>query len=275
MAVNPVVLEDLTTGALAGTGVFDALMRASKVHLDVEFNADRIRGPEYSTVYLGQLESSMQTAMSFLMQRQKISLEAKLLEVQVRLAEVEVLKANAQLDLVREQVLTAGIERTLLEAQADKVRAEMELIPLQKLQLEAQTALTVQQKLNAVTENTVLIAQECKLRAEFDYTVQNTQKTASEVNLLVQKIATEKAQILSLGVDDDSVIGKQKKLYEAQTVGFKRDAEQKAAGLYIDVWKTLRMTDDAWQANQTQGLDDATMGQVLALLRQGVGVPAS
>lgn len=235
-----ITLSSLTEGTLDGGGVFDALMRSAKVHLEQEFNKGAIRGPEYSTVYLGQLESSMQTALAFLMGREKANLEAQLLALQVELAQ--------------EQVLTAKVQRELVLAQVD---------------------LTKQQHLNAVTENTVLLAQECKLRAEYDYTMKNVLKSAAEITLLTQKTVTEKAQTMSLGVDDDSVIGRQKKLYEAQTTGFARDAEQKVAQQYIDVWKTLRMTDDGWQANATQGLDDATMGAVLARLRQGIGIVPS
>jgi hypothetical protein len=91
---------------------------------------------------------------------------------------------------------------------------------------------------------------------------------------MIQKVATEKAQILGLGVDEDSVIGKQKRLYQAQTDGFRRDAEQKAAKLYVDVWSAQRMTDDGKQANAVNGLDDVTMGGVMTKLRQGVGIEA-
>lgn len=225
-----IALSELTEIKLDGSGVFDALMRASKVHLEDQWTKGTIRGPEYATVYLGQLESSMQTALAFLQQRHKLGLEAELLQEQIKLAEV------------------------------------------QRLQVEAQTKLVIQQEVNAKVEERVLEAQACKLKAEFDFTMKNVEKSAAEVTLLVQRTATEKAQILSLGVDEDSVIGRQKRLYAAQTSGFQRDAEQKAAGLYVDVWKTLRMTDNEWQANPLQGLDDATLGNVMRQLRIGIGI---
>lgn len=307
-----IALTELTETTLEGNGVFDALMRASKAHLEDQYDKGAIRGPEYATVYLGQLESSMQTALAFLTQRQRIDLEAKLLELQIQLAGIEVTKANIAVELAREQVLTAKVERTLVEAQVEKLHLELELVPLQKLQIEAQTKLidanlvntgaeklqieanttkikaevlnipkqgllldaqlktAEQQVLNSEVENRVLEAQVCKLQAEFDLTKQTVLKTTGETELMAQKVATEKAQIMSMGVDEDSVIGRQKKLYLAQTTGFQRDAEQKAAGLYVEVWKTLRMTDNEWQANTTQGLDDVTFGGVMQRLRAGI-----
>jgi hypothetical protein len=315
MATTEITIADLTASTLAGTGVFDVLMRASKVHLDDQFMSDRIRGPEYSEVYLGQMQSSMRTALEFIALQKRLPLEARLLELQVELAGIELIKAGVAVELAREQVLTAKIERQLVETQVDKLKLEMQLVPLQKLQIESETKLieanlvnagaeklqiqantakitaeTVnipkqgllldaqlvtaqQQGINAEVENRVLEAQVCKLQAEFDLTKQSVLKAGAETTLLVQKLATEKAQILGLGVDDDSVIGTQKKLYVAQTLGFKRDAEQKAAGLYMEYWKTARMTDDAWQANVVNGLDDATMGRVMAKLRAGVDAP--
>jgi hypothetical protein len=379
-------LSDLTEVKLDGAGAFDTLMRAAKIHLEDQYGKGTIRGPEYATVYLGQLESSMQNALAFVTTKQRITLELMLLEKQIALADVEVLKANAQLQILQEQALTAVIERDLVSAQVDKVRAEIELtnaqraniiyeqhlleanaakvnaeilnvpkqgaqidaqtiligkqsaqveaetlnVPKQGLMIDAQTAVQTQQKLNLIAEATnlgkqgtqidaqtalitsnkaktdaetllvpkqgelldkqvltatqqvinaevekrLLEANVCKAQAEFDYTQQNTLKSAAELTLLNQKTATEKAQVLSLGVDSDSVIGRQKGLYAAQTAGFQRDGEQKAASLYIDVWKTLRMTDNEWQANLTQGLDDATMGLVLSKLRAGINVVA-
>ena len=66
--------------------------------------------------------------------------------------------------------------------------------------LEAQTALVAQQTLNAVKEGDVLDAQRCKLQAEFDLTVSTTLKSAQEITLLTQKVATERAQTTGLGM---------------------------------------------------------------------------
>ncbi len=137
--------------------------------------------------------------------------------------------------------------------------------------LTAQLALVTQQGLNAVIEGEVLEAQKCKLQAEFDLTQAQTRKSEQEILLLAQKVATERAQITALGVDEDSVIGKQKALYGAQTDGFKRDAEQKAAKMMIDSWSVRRTTDEATVADGTNMLNDVTVGRAVNKVLSGVG----
>lgn len=213
--MTALVISELTAATIEGTGTFDVLMRAVKAHLDGEFTKGRIKGPEYSTVYLGSLDLAMQTSLAFLLQKRKNDLEATLIEKQI--------------------------------------------------------ALVNQQGLNAITEGEVLVAQKCKLQAEFDLTVAQTLKSNQEIALLAQKVATERAQITALGVDEDSVIGKQKALYTAQSDGFKRDAEQKAAKLLADTWSVRRTTDEATVADGTNMLNDVTVGRMITKLLSGVG----
>ena len=220
--MTPLTVNDLTQASLEGTGVFDVLMRANKAHLEAEFSKNRIKGPEYSTVYLGALESVMQTALQFLLNKDKAALEAQ-----------------------------------LIQAQIEKVNAEIELV--------------IQQTANAAIEAEVLRAQKCKLDAEFDVLLQSKLKTAAEVTLLGQKTQTEKAQTVAMGVDADSVIGRQKDLYQAQTTGFARDGEQKAAKLMIDSWNVRRTTDEGTVADGTNMLYDVAVGRAVNKLLTGVG----
>ncbi|RLB74285.1 MAG: hypothetical protein DRH06_09845 [Deltaproteobacteria bacterium] len=64
-------LKDLTTVDVSGSGVFDVLMRASKAHLAEEYDAGRITGNDYSTVYLGVMVGVLQTSVQFLMNEQQ------------------------------------------------------------------------------------------------------------------------------------------------------------------------------------------------------------
>lgn len=218
----PLTVNDLTLATLDGTGVFDVLMRANKAHLESEYQKNRIKGPEYATVYLGSLESVMQTSLQFLLNKDKSDLEAQLIQAQIE-------KVNAEIDLVKQQTA------------------------------------------NAVIEAEVLRAQKCKLDAEFDVLLQSKLKTAAEVTLLAQKTQTEKAQTVAMGVDADSVIGRQKDLYQAQTAGFERDAEQKVAKLMIDSWNVRRTTDEGTVADGTNMLYDPAVGRAVNKLLAGVG----
>jgi hypothetical protein len=306
--MTDITVADLTQTTFEGTGVFDVLMRANKTHLDGEYLKNRIKGPEYSTVYLGALQSVMQTSLSFLFQRDKSNLELQILEQQILLAQVAVTKSNAELailqanlakiplelaqitaqtNLVTQQTANATAELAIIQANALKVPAEIAQMGAQtsliaqqeinavsqELQIDAQTAIVTQQTANEVIQGTVLSAQLCKLQAEFDLIESQTLKSGSENTLLVQKVATEKAQTTSLGVDEDSILGRQKSLYSAQTDGYKRNSEEKAAQMLLDTWKVRRTTDETGTlASATNKLDDATIGLVVGKVLTGIGI---
>lgn len=61
----------LTTQSLSGTGVFDVLMNATKLHLKEEYDSERITGSEYTTLYLGAMTSVMQQSVQFLLNTQQ------------------------------------------------------------------------------------------------------------------------------------------------------------------------------------------------------------
>lgn len=160
-----------------------------------------------------------------------------------------------------EAVMSASLAFLL---QRDKASLESELLTKQIL-------LVTQQGLNAVIEGEVLTATKCKLQAEFDLLATTNLKTQQELQLLLWKTNTEKAQTIALGVDADSVLGKQKALYGAQTTGFTRDAEQKAAKLMADTWAVRRTTDEATVADAVNSLNDAAVGRAIGKLLTGVG----
>lgn len=309
--VEPIYLEDLTTAEVTGTGVFDVLMQAHKAHLDQQFKDNRIRGTEYATVYLGSLEAVLQGAITFLLQKDKTALEAALVAKQIELVEVEKEKALAELANIQALLPKVDAEIAYLVAQTEALQAknpveiealqteislkeaqipvmikELDLkeaeiaiaqaqatkIPAEVLHTEAQTNMVSKQALSEIERAKVLIAEECKLRAEYDVLMQNKEKVAEEKQLLLWKTNTEKAQTLGAGVDPDSVIGKQKNLYQAQADGFKRDAEQKAAKVMVDSWNVRRTTDSTQTSgNANNKLDDTFVGQAVAKLLSGVG----
>lgn len=268
--MTAIVLTDLTEAKLDGAGVFDRLMVAAKAHLDAEFKKGAIKGPEYAQVYLGQVQSILSTALQFVVASHKSDLEAQLLEQQVLLAQKQVEQADAQIALINKQVLQVQAQTELVQQQKANALLDAANIPKQGQHLDAQTALVNQQKENAVQEKLNLVAQECLLKSQFDNTVATTLRVGKETDLMAQKIVTEKAQTTSLGVDADSVVGRQKGLYLAQTKGFDRDAEQKAASTLLQTWSTQRMTDDGVSANADNMLNDASLGRVVNKLLQGI-----
>lgn len=267
----PITIDDLTQVEVTGSGVFDVLMRATKGHLEQEFKLGRIKGAEYSTVYLGSLEAVLQTALQFLLEKDKQALEAQLLEQQILLAQVEVQKAQAELAIIQASLPKVEAEIDLLEAQAAVQRQTVIKLQDDLLTSTIQRNLLSQQVVNAGIEATVLQGQKCKLDAEFDLLQEQKLKAAQETLLLAQKVLTEKAQTQATGTDPESVLGKQKALYQAQATGFTRDAEQKAASIMVDSWRIRRTTDTGTIADSTNMLSDAAIGRAVNKLLSGVG----
>lgn len=260
----PITLDQLTEANVDGAGAFDVLMRATKGHLEQEYNKNRIKGGEYATVYLGSLEHVLRASLQFVLEKDKNLYEAELIKAQVLLAQAELAKTLVDTQRLEVEVLKAQAELVILQLNATKIPAEIAL-------LTAQAGLVTEQTANAVVERTVLQAQKCKLDAEYDVLLAQKIKVAGETTLLAQKVATEKAQVDELGVDVDSVIGRQKALYKAQTDGFLRDAEQKVADIMVKTWNVRRTTDEGTIADGTNMLNDATIGRSINKLLQGVG----
>lgn len=247
-----ITVDDLTTGTVDGTGVFDDLMRAMKAHLDQEYNKNRIRGADYAQVYLGATTAVMQQAVAFLMGQQQADKQADLLTAQI--AEV-----NKQVELLTQQITNLQAEKLRIDQQTANLTAEAANIPKQGAKIDSEKALTDQQTANALTTNTTLVKQQTKLD--------------SEVALLDQKKLSEEAQILDTvdGNSVEGVIGKQKALYSAQTDGFSRDAEQKLAKQMLDIWSIQRTTDDAFSPAGA-GIENAEIKKVIDKAKEGIGV---
>ena len=247
---DKIPVKDFTEAVIGGAGVYDVLMKANAGYMEQEYNKSRLRGPEYASVYLGMIDNTMRTALEFLVQSNKLALEAQTMQVQLEIAQIQKEQAAIQLEIAQQQLL--------------KIPAEIKL-------LEAQAKLVTQQAANAIIEGTVLTAQKCKLDAEYDVLVGTKLKIVAETSLLNQKSATEKAQTVGAGIDADSVLGKQIGLYTAQTKGFERDAEQKAAKIMIDTWNVRRTTDEGTEANVSNSLNDPAIGRAVTKMLTGVG----
>ena len=291
MAVE-IAITELTSGDITGAGVYDKLMTSVQAQVAKEYDAGRIKGPDYSTVYLGAIQNTMATALQFLLTTDKLKAELDILEITKlkEQAEVDLLAQNlantlsqnaqivaqttqitAQTALLTQQTANAVLEGAVLTAQELKIDADTALSTAQELKVDKETLGVVQATLNAIIEGTVLTAQECKLRAEFDVLEQQVLKVIQETGLLNQRKVTEVGQTSATGVDANSVIGKQKALIAKQTDGFDRDAEQKAAKLLVDTWNVRRTTDESQVANANNGLQDANILRAINKILTGVG----
>lgn len=198
--------EDLTQGVVSGNGTFDALMGGFKAHLKEEFDANRISGAEYTKAFVALTEGAMSNAVQFLLGRDAAFWQAVT-------AQANAITARVQLETAKVQY--AGV---LLEA----------------LNSRANYALT---KLKLATEDVTFATGEFQLG--FILPQQRL--------LLLEQTESARAQTLDNRTDGAlvvGVLGKQKDLYTQQITSYQRDAEVKAAKLWVDAWTVQKTIDE-------------------------------
>lgn len=149
----------------------------------------------------------------------------------------------------------AALQAATLAAQYEKIALEKDILELQKQQLTLQLAQLEQQTL--LIQSQILT-------------------DAAQRALINQKLVTEVAQTQDTPMSNTStgysgVVGKQNALYAAQTTGFTRDAEQKAAKLALDILATQLSTDDSMTVANTN-MHPAAIGALVEKLATGIGV---
>ncbi|QKE55971.1 putative structural protein [Pseudomonas phage vB_Pae_AM.P2] len=209
----------------------------------------------------------------------KLTLEqAKLPESQIKSAGFQDLLTQeqtkmpaAQIRKLDAEITSQGFQDLQVQATTKRVDQETKNLVSQNSVILKQAEQLTQQILNAKQELLNLVAQECLLKAQYDLTMEQKLSTTAQTALVQQKTNTERAQTVASGTDPDSVIGRQKALYLAQSEGFKRDAEQKAAKILVDSWNVRRTTDEGTVADQTNGLFDPNIGRAINKLLSGAG----
>ena len=211
------------------------------------------------------------------------ALQADLVESQVQASEAEVALRGQQVitELAKTgsdftQAATAGYGYNasyaiegLMAAELEKSAQEAQLLEQKTVTEVAQTSDTKPAALGAVDSTSI----SGLIQSQKD-------KTAKEVTLLAQKIITELAQTSdAVSTDTDALntsstvagmVQTQKELYEAQTRGFARDAEQKILKMLLDTW-SVNATQSAATANTTNMLSDDYLGAVVKLATDGIG----
>lgn len=276
-------VDSLTGGEKTGSGAFDELMRAVKSHMAEEHKAGRITGDQYTKAYIAAIDSALAQASNYLLQHQISNQNVRLLEQQilaaeknVELVQKQIEKMTAEISLLNAQVITEGKRQSvmdqeilnlgkqelLLDEQITNATKDGLIKDSQVTQMTAETALIGQQEANAQAENTVI--------------TNTASKVAAETAVLEQKRITEEYQTRDSvgGNPAEGVIGKQMALYENQAEGYIRDAEQKAAKLFMDSFNTRTSIETL---NLNEEIDATVTGtQIKGLLnkvREGVGVP--
>ena len=236
--ISPLKVEDLTTGVVNGDGVFDKLMSAVNAHLDREYKANRISGAEYTKAYIAMVQGAMANGVQFLLGKDQAYWQAVLVQAQAQQAQIALITARVQL-------MTAKLQAYSVQFEA--------------LTAEVNYALT---KMKLATED----QQYCLLIAQ-------TELSTTQKSLILEQVEVQRGQTLDTRTDGAVIkgsIGKQKDLLTQQITSYQRDAEVKAAKMFVDAWITQKTIDEGLVA--PSGFTNASLDTVLTKLKTNNGL---
>lgn len=180
-------INQLTTGTLDGTGVFDILMKTSREHLIREHSAGRITGQDFTQAYISMMQAVMAQATQYALMKDKTAYDISLV--------------SAQTNLIKQQEDNAIKEGLSIEANTAFTEART-LTEVSNKELVDQQVLTQTFQQEDIKQSTLLkVAQEAQIDAE-------TLNIPKQGDLLTQQKANLTAEALN--------IPKQGELIEAQ-----------------------------------------------------------
>jgi len=288
-------LSNLTdsTNADNGTGVFDKLIQSVEQHIESQYKAGRITGNDYSSVYLGSMQSVLAESVKFLLSEQQVEKEVDLLNEQIiseqkkneagGLIDLEKKKNQEQIDLIIAQTASQyeGIDasrkdtnrKNLLNSkQVIKIGKESELLTTQNSELilsgvvdrELKTAQKIATESNAIDSTNKANADVAFTNSkELDqiYVTTNIRpleksKLEEEIDLLQAKDVEQLAATIRMDLES----AKKVLLIEAQTLGFKVDGKQKLLkqmfeGFAIETTTNGAVTSPAPSLNSSASLE--------------------
>ena len=245
-------ISELTEASLDGNGVLDVLLKTMRLHLQREFEANRITGVAYATAYTESINIFLQQAVQYTLAKSKLALELQQMQEQVKLLQLQQDQTIAQTNKIATDTAVAIKQGYLVDAQTCEVQARTN-------QINAEVGLKLPAEIELIKKNVILVEKQA-----------DTQEAQS--SLYNQKTITEKAQTDNSVVGADSIIDRQNQMMQAQSDGFKRDAEQKVAKILIDTWSVRHNGDpDANPVDTINKLADSNIGVAVQKMLNGVG----
>lgn len=275
-------IDELTEGKLDGNGVFDKLMKTFELHLEREYNKQRIRGTDYANAYIGLINNALNQVSNYALEKSKLPLELQLLEAQIHKIATDTIVATKQGGLIDAQIHKEMAQTEMLHLEMEyKFPKELALIDEQIANMKAEIAL--KEKELALRDKQLDISvielriKEQQLRlAEYEVQVKAPAEVRSinaQADLYNQKVVTEKAQTDASVIGKGSVIDHNNKVLAQQAISYDNDSKLKATSMLVDTWKVRRNDDpDEAPVNDINKLADPNIGTAVVKVLQSVGI---
>ena len=126
-------ITDVTTGAISGTGVFDKLMASIKVQIQEEYDAGRIKGSDYATVYLGALQSVLSQSMEFVLRERLVEAQIDDVVKGIEIKDMQKQIAYVERVIKDKEATTMGLDNAIrLREEARKQDTNYVYVPIYK-----------------------------------------------------------------------------------------------------------------------------------------------
>lgn len=230
--ISKLTAEDLTTGQVGGSGMFDRLMVSLVSHLKVEYESNRISGAEYTKAYISVVTAALTTATQYLLGRDQAYWQAMLVQQQAQMTEIEAVRARLELETSRVQLARAQYEASTAEANYGLMKIKI---------------------------------------AVEDITYSNLEKTGIMIAEQAEAQRAQTLDTRSDGTTPVAgSIGKQKELYTQQITSYQRDAETKFAKMLSDAWITQKTIDEGLVAPDQ--FTNTEINEVISSLRTNLSL---
>lgn len=276
-------IDELTEGKLDGNGVFDKLMKTFELHLEREYNKQRIRGTDYANAYIGLINNALNQVSNYALEKSKLPLELQLLEAQIHKTATDTIVATKQGGLIDAQIHKEMAQTEMLHLEMEyKFPKELALIDAQIANMKAEIALKEYElkyikPIQLALQEKELDIKEQQLRlAEYELLVKAPAEVRSinaQADLYNQKVVTEKAQTDASVIGSGSVIDHNNKVLAQQAISYDNDSKLKATSMLVDTWKVRRNDDpDEAPVNDINKLADPNIGTAVGKVLQSVGI---
>ena len=262
--------EQLTVGTLTdctidGNGCFDKVMTALKAHLNLEYEAGRITGAEYTKAYIASMQGALQFSVQYLLGKNNAYFTSLG-------SQATALRANID-------AYTAKVQLAIAQAQAHQNKAEYANKVLALSATEEQVQLIDAQTENAIKQSTLITAQTAHTTKQTD-AIDNqmnlvdaqTETQKQQKQLLLEQTEQAHAQISDTRLDGKTPVsgytGNQNSLLKQQVISFKKDFIVKGAKVYADSFATQLSMSAATAAGT--GLDSTSIGSAMSKLQNAM-----
>ena len=126
--ITPIIafdINDFTDGSIDGDGVFDKMMTSDREHLQREHDTGRITGDKFADVYLGTLQTVLQTANQYALTQSKVAYEVSILSRQAE-------HIDQQTELTIEQIATQVEQTSNVTAQTEYTNEQTTILTKQQ-----------------------------------------------------------------------------------------------------------------------------------------------